>query len=356
MNCNTCRYELSQCLDGRLPSGRRAAVMQHTAACEPCATFWEELQAAQRLILQLPGRHAGESFRDQLWQRIRAGEGTHDAIFREPLPMLVKVRYALTGAAAAAVLLLGVLWWQDRSREVTRDREDVAAAPQDDTIPFPRQPVRTIDQSPAPTAFVNAAPALLGGATRLNTGLLANEAAYQAEQSYASVSHRLRQLRQRQERDPGLVERIVSEAIDLSDCAQVLLDLRDRDWLSFRDPAVSSDLQFVTRMVGQVRQRSSQDLDAVQTFIQPVVEEGRHLRNLRDQIRVSIGDAREEQTVIIHITTTQPEVFPKLFINVGPLNTTDNSLGVPPQSLLLFQDFCESFYVTPRRLVEQRIR
>lgn len=40
MNCNTCRFELSQCLDGRLASGRRAIVMQHAADCEECAAFW----------------------------------------------------------------------------------------------------------------------------------------------------------------------------------------------------------------------------------------------------------------------------------------------------------------------------
>ena len=54
MNCNTCRYELSQCLDGRLPSGRRAVVMQHVDGCEVCSAFWAELQAAQQLTLQLP--------------------------------------------------------------------------------------------------------------------------------------------------------------------------------------------------------------------------------------------------------------------------------------------------------------
>ena len=90
MNCNTCQYELSQCLDGRLPSGRRAVVMQHIASCESCDTFWKELQAAQQLVLRLPREKVSSSFREQLWERIRAGEGTPDAVFGEAVPMLAK--------------------------------------------------------------------------------------------------------------------------------------------------------------------------------------------------------------------------------------------------------------------------
>ena len=59
MNCTTCRYELSQCLDGRLPSGRRTVVMQHAETCEACGQFWAELQAAQHAtpLRQRPIRH-----------------------------------------------------------------------------------------------------------------------------------------------------------------------------------------------------------------------------------------------------------------------------------------------------------
>src|SRR5688572_23870014 len=110
MNCTTCRFELSQCLDGRLPSGRRAIVMQHASECTDCGTFWAELQAAQRLTLQLRRPRVGPDFREALWVRIQAGEGTPDAVFHEPVPLVVKLRYALTGAAAAAAALLCAMW------------------------------------------------------------------------------------------------------------------------------------------------------------------------------------------------------------------------------------------------------
>src|SRR5262245_52243425 len=114
MNCTTCRYELSQCLDGRLPSGRRTIVLQHASQCEGCGTFWAELQAAQRLTLRLQRPRVSESFRESLWARVQAGEGTPDAVFREPVPLLAKLRYALTGAAAAAAALLCVTWFGPR--------------------------------------------------------------------------------------------------------------------------------------------------------------------------------------------------------------------------------------------------
>src|SRR5688572_9620068 len=130
MNCSTCRYELSQCLDGRLPSGRRSLVMQHVEQCRDCSDFWNELQAAQQLILQLPREHVGSGFRDQLFERIRAGEGTPDAVFREPVPLWAKVRYAFTGAAAAAVLLAAALWLRGSDPQGLQPLQNHVATPE----------------------------------------------------------------------------------------------------------------------------------------------------------------------------------------------------------------------------------
>ena len=51
MSCHTIQHDLSQCLDGRLPSGRRKVVMDHVAGCDTCSQFWTELQRAQELGL-----------------------------------------------------------------------------------------------------------------------------------------------------------------------------------------------------------------------------------------------------------------------------------------------------------------
>ena len=102
MSCRNHQEELSRCLDGRLPSHARARVMGHIAQCSGCARFWEELKAAQEIVLGLPQAKVGSHFRDDVWQRIQSGEGAPDTIAQEPVPVLTKVRYGLLGAAAAA--------------------------------------------------------------------------------------------------------------------------------------------------------------------------------------------------------------------------------------------------------------
>ncbi len=82
--------------------------MEHVAGCSDCARFWEDLHGAQRLAMGLPQARVGSRFRDEVWQRIQAGEGAPDNIAQEPVPALAKVRYGLLGAAAAAVFILAV--------------------------------------------------------------------------------------------------------------------------------------------------------------------------------------------------------------------------------------------------------
>jgi len=106
MNCNHCRLELSEHLDGRLPSGRRGAVLDHLTECASCSDYWEELQTAQEVALSSPAERVSAAFQDGLWDRIRAGEGTPEAIFHEPIPWTAKVRYVATGGAAAAAAIL----------------------------------------------------------------------------------------------------------------------------------------------------------------------------------------------------------------------------------------------------------
>src|SRR5262252_4078090 len=130
MNCRTCHYELSQCLDARLPSGRRALVMQHTAECERCAQFWAELQAARELALRLQRHRTGPDFREQLFARIQAGEGTPPAVFQEYVSVAAKIRYAATGAAvAAAALLVFTLTRGSAPKTLTTDGPIAGATP-----------------------------------------------------------------------------------------------------------------------------------------------------------------------------------------------------------------------------------
>ena len=111
MNCRECQRDMSQCLDGRLPSGRRTAVIQHLETCEECNQLWGEFQQAQELVLRLPVRQVSPEFHQRLWERIKAGEGTREAVFNEPMPLLTKARYVFVGAAAAALMLVMLNGW-----------------------------------------------------------------------------------------------------------------------------------------------------------------------------------------------------------------------------------------------------
>ncbi len=111
MSCKRFLFEMSQALDGRLPSSKRAALLNHISECDPCAQSWEDHQRAQQLVSNLPKQSVSRGFRDELSARIQAGEGASDAIFGEPVPILAKAQYVLAGAAAAAVFLVAMRAW-----------------------------------------------------------------------------------------------------------------------------------------------------------------------------------------------------------------------------------------------------
>jgi anti-sigma factor RsiW len=110
MRCSQAEHLLSLHLDGRLASGQRRALSDHLADCPTCRALDHELVAARELALSLPVQRISGGFREELWQRIRAGEGSPDAVFREPVPLATKVRYFATGAAAAGLLILAAHW------------------------------------------------------------------------------------------------------------------------------------------------------------------------------------------------------------------------------------------------------
>mgnify|MGYP001794563199 CR=1 FL=1 len=126
-HCSSVRHALSECLDGRLPSGRRSEVMAHVAKCGDCAEFWRDLQKIRELSNSAEQPAVGNNFREGLWRRIEAGEGTPEAVFSEPVPMLTRLRYVATGAAAAAALVF-VLHLTDPDRGSAPVHTEVADA------------------------------------------------------------------------------------------------------------------------------------------------------------------------------------------------------------------------------------
>lgn len=352
MNCNTCRYELSQCLDGRLPSGSRATVMQHVAACEACARFWDELQAAQKLVLDLPRQRTSSSFRDQLWDRIRSGEGTPEAVFHERVPMALKVRYSLIGAAAAAALLLAGLWLHGDDRDFDRGNLDVAQIDNRPTPPNPSPepvtpPVTSVrDDAGNPPNNVP----LLSAAQPLTSTLFATEAARQLENRYSALDLNLRQLDRPHAPAPDiLVDRAFRAAADVHELADVLLRLRDFDRVFFRDSDVDAQLLYAHSMLGDPRMKS-RDVETVRTFLAPTVLRAPRLRTLSQDITLppAASDVEVENETLFRINYAHPDVFQKLFLSVGQDVGEGQTFGV---RIFVFQGDCGPRLVTPRSLI-----
>lgn len=100
--------ELSLDLDGRLPATRRTRLLAHLARDPEAQALADQMRQTHELARDLKGEPVGPQFRDSLMRRIRSGEGSPESVFRSPVPLAAKARYLGVGAAAAALLLLGV--------------------------------------------------------------------------------------------------------------------------------------------------------------------------------------------------------------------------------------------------------
>ena len=355
MNCNQCRYELSQCLDGRLPSGRRTLVMEHVDQCSDCSTFWGELQAAQQLVLQLSREGVGEQFREQLWERIRAGEGTPDAVFHEPVPFAAKVRYAMTGAAAAAILLLGVLSLRPNAQPKAPVGPDIVV---DSSGPSPRRPRVHEDRlNPNPVSEASFASdefrldhnPLLSSTQRLTTDVVALEAARQLEQRYLTVHQTLGQLRDRSLDADFAVAQVIDNANEFESLGGLLLEMCDRGRLVF-DQEVGTDLRVAVGLLGQTRMLRRDQASVTEVVGRAL--QSRRLGSISGMIAVKPMDPREERDVLVRLNTQRPEIFPKLFIVFGTDDDLHN-LGIRNGAFSM-DDACGTSWVAPRSMVEAR--
>lgn len=332
-------------------------MMQHVATCDGCSTFWSELQAAQRLTLQLPRVRLGEGFHEELWERIRAGEGTPEAVFHEPVPVLAKVRYALTGAAAAAAVLACMTWL--RNDRVPAEQSHVAkvAPPANDDAHAAainvasggadasggwHQALDPIDQSP-----------LIASMQRLRFNTLAVETAKQLEQRYSSASRALRRTDDGGANGESAVRQVFENADDLHSFGEFLLAMCRNDWLFFTDPEVGADLRLVVDMLGQSRLHR-RDRDTLRSFVAPALRTAR-LANVSDSIGLKPLDPRLEMDVLARLNRQWTEVFPKLFIVFGTDDAVCEQLGLFRNgTIFVMEGQCGPSWVAPRSEVEAR--
>lgn len=351
MNCTTCRYELSQCLDGRLPSGRQTEVMSHAESCATCGSFWLELQAAQELTLSLQETEISPNFREGLWGRINAGEGTPSAVFQEQVPLWSKVRYALTGAAAAAALLIGVTFLT-KDKVVTPNTTDVASndsgATSNDSAPDGAMTADLASINGHGTLesrrrqYQITQPPLMAAAKPLSTQVLAVETARQLEERYASAAVGLRMMQNPESNRSAWVTQVVNSAREMRDFGELLIDLRDRQGLVFTDASIDADLQFAVAMLKKVSAKSTPSEQLIELVIEPVLTKSGRLAHVSRSIRFKpTTNIHTERSYLQSVNTMRPEVFRKLFVVLG---TPDQ---MRPSTIFLLQGDCELGWVAP---------
>ena len=358
LNCTTCRFELSQCLDGRLPSGRRAEVMNHAESCATCGSFWLELQAAQRLTLSLRATEVSSNFREGLWQRIHAGEGTPSAVFQEEVPLWSKVRYTLTGAAAAAALLIGVTFLtkdQTAATDTTnvaqvggRNGERINGNVTDSNPPINAELVASNgDQSsplrgtlePRQLQSYETVP-FISAAKKLSMELVAVETARQLEERYATAEIGMRMLKNPSNNSESAINKVLRSAHEMGDFGELLLDLRDRQRLFFTDAGIGYELQYAVNMLTQAGSIASPTQQTVEQFVAPVLASGR-LAHVSRSISLKPSSDHEERRDLWRVNTMRPEVMAKLFVPIG------NHEQMRPGTVFLFEGDCDFEWVAP---------
>lgn len=360
MNCTTCRYELSQCLDGRLPSGRRAEVMSHAESCPSCGQFWLDLQAAQELTLNLKNTEASCNFRDGLWQRIHAGEGTPSAVFDEQVPLWNKVRYALTGAAAAAALLIGTTFLtkeQDETNNAFRRTASVSDVDQnsgsiDQSQP---QPANLVSNGPSlrgtrlqgtmqPRRAVQ--PSLMQSAKQLDMEVLAVEAARQLEERFATAALGIRMMDKGESNRDVAIAQILESAQEMRGFGEVLVDLREHETLYFIDASIDAELDYAVKMLTRASEDQMPGAQTIESFVAPVLKSG-GLANVSRAITLKPTNQRQQQQVIFRVNSMRPEVFSKLFVILGKPEQRH------PSAAFILDGDCDIFWVAPRSEIQR---
>jgi|GEM_PF-5641206 len=356
MNCNFCRHELSQCLDGRLPSGRRTSALAHAESCKSCGEFWTAIQAAQKMTASLRKSEVSAEFRDGLWERIRAGEGTPDAVFPAPVAALAKVRYTLIGAAAAAGLLIGASTLQNNtpmpSSRIPSSQSDVASVDELSRAREPRidQPIsasttRLQERITPPTYTQNA---LFSNARPLTLQVLAREAASQLEQHYEEAAVGMRMMRDPTHNRAAAMRQVIHNANEVRDFGELLIDLNRRDRLVFTDDQLDRDLNFAVEWLDRVPKLSDHSPEAVDTYYGPALSKQR-LSNVTDHIGLRLAsDPARELHELMELNTRRPGVFPKLFIVFGDMSDIQGGITNPSPNMLFVDGSCGPNLVAPR--------
>jgi hypothetical protein len=136
MKCFQALEDMSLALDGRLDSAERKLLAEHLRGCGCCRHDYRSLRQAMSLASEVRTHSVSPGFREDLFRRIEAGEGTPIGAIREYVPFAAKVRFTLLGAAAAALVLLAAGYflpggpiWRARQVDVVMKGQPVGTEP-----------------------------------------------------------------------------------------------------------------------------------------------------------------------------------------------------------------------------------
>ena len=249
MSCSRYHVLLSQNLDGRLSSTRRDALLDHLAECADCAHLSEEMRVAQDLALRLPPERTTSSFQETLWERVQSGEGTPDAVFNDPVPVAKRIRYAASGAAAAALFLVALNWMTPPSEQLIESDEPrnqvVVAKVQDDGAP-PNVALR-------PETMLAS-----HGLEKLNPASAAQQARLSTVENLKNLRQRAPRLRSKLNTESSLAsvrQEIEAQIIELRSAVGVLHAMVDGQFIRLENE-FQTELAFVDRGIETIETAS----------------------------------------------------------------------------------------------------
>ena len=144
------------------------------------------------------------------------------------------------------------------------------------------------------------------------------------------------------------------KADEFQSLGEVLLDLRNRQRLSFRDQEVDADLRFAVNILRQ-GQHGQRNEHTARVVVGEALRSSR-LGTLSRTIWVAPPfDPREDMDLLVDLTTQRPEVFRQLFFVVpSPTGAPHDFPGLPADTVFLLHDVCGPSWVAPRSEVATR--
>ena len=183
---------------------------------------------------------------------------------------------------------------------------------------------------------------------RLTSRLVATEAAKQLEQRHADATLVLRQLEERP--DAQLVQTLFDDVDHFRAFGELLLDLHERDRVSFRDGAVFSDLRFAVNILDRAK-LAQPSLETARTIVAPVLRSD-HLASISRTLFTR--DDGEDQDLLQRLAMQRPAVFRELFFPLGNDAAVPSLGSMLDGNLFVLIDECGPSWVAPRSEVRAR--